>query len=95
MTTQLKGEGADKTIAAAVDSGETESAVPEPSSTVDARLTFELKRMADDPRWLRVRSHTMVKYNGHWTTFGSLSGNERMCLEFDSDGTLEGGDGLD
>jgi len=48
--------------------------------------------MASDPRWTTVHAKTRVIWNGTETDFGSLSGNERMQLEFNELGMLQGSD---
>lgn len=63
---------------------------PDPAGLPPA-LDAQLRKMLDDARWADVRDDTPVLFDGEWTTWGNLAGNERMTCEFNAQGELEGG----
>lgn len=44
-----------------------------------------------DRRWSKVQAETPVFWEGEWTTWAALSGNERMECVFNGDGVIVGG----
>jgi hypothetical protein len=44
----------------------------------------------DDSRWALVNAETRVLFEGEWTTWGELAGNEKMECQFNSEGILVG-----
>ena len=45
----------------------------------------------NDPRWAHVTDETEVYWEGNWTTWGELAGNERTECGFNEEGVLVGG----
>jgi hypothetical protein len=58
--------------------------------TLEQRLAKSVALTADE-RWKSVTAATPVIFDKEWTTLGELAGNEKMELEFNADGVLEGG----
>lgn len=61
-----------------------------PVKDVEHSLERTLRKMVEDPRWRDVRIDTPVLWEGELCTWGSLAGNEKLCVEFNEQGQLVG-----
>jgi hypothetical protein len=49
------------------------------------------RAMDRDVRWAGISAETEVYFDGNWTTWGELAGNEKSMCIFNDDGVLVGG----
>lgn len=62
---------------------------PNPAGLPEA-LRLKLRAQLEDVRWAGVTDETPVFFDGEWTCWGSLAGNERQMCTFTPDGDLVG-----
>lgn len=60
-------------------------------SILGKQLEKSVAMTAENKLWLSVNDRTPVLWEGKPTTWGNLSGNEKDCCDFNSEGVLTGG----
>lgn len=62
---------------------------PDPAGLAPA-IDLRLRGLLNDVRWAGVTDDTPVFFDGRWTEWGTLAGNERQECAFNADGDLIG-----